>query len=139
MVRKAKGNIFIETIASLFILSTIGFLAFNLISSVNKYLNNEKESREIYECFHAVVNEIRYNLDEEKFTNIAEENKVEISYDKNLLDELKTKDLFDIRGTNEESVILIEYKIEDGEFVIKLEAGDKILEQKVKKNISIGN
>ena len=137
MHRKVKGNILIETVVSLFILSTIGFLSFNLIGSINKYLYKQKESKEIYECFHAVVNEIRYNLDEEKFLNIAKNNKVEIPYNNTLLRELPYRDLFDISGMKEEHFILIEYKAEDTEFLIKLEVGDKTLEGKVKKKIYI--
>mgnify|MGYP000234992690 CR=1 FL=1 len=80
MVKKSKGNILLELVAGLFILSIIGLLAFNLAISANKYLQNEKEERETYECFHAVVNEIRYNLDKEKFKSKAVSNKVKIPH-----------------------------------------------------------
>ena len=40
MVRKEKGNILLELVAGLFILSIIGLLAFNLAISANKYLQN---------------------------------------------------------------------------------------------------
>lgn len=135
MVRKAKGNILLELIAGLFILSIIGLLAFNLVISVNKYLQNEKEERETYECFHAVVNEIRYNLDKDKFKSRAINNKVKIPYDKNLLEELIDKDLLDIVYSEESNFLLIEFSEERKEFVIKLEVGEKLLEQKVRGNL----
>ena len=126
MVRKEKGNILLELVAGLFILRIIGLLAFNLAISANKYLQNEKEDRETYECFHAVVNEIRYNLDKEKFKS-----KVKIPYDKNLLEELKSKDLLDIAYSEESNFLMIEFSDERKEFVIRLEDGEKVLEQKV--------
>ena len=107
MVKKSKGNILLELVAGLFVLSIIGLLAFNLAISANKYLQNEKEERETYECFHAVVNEIRYNLDKEKFKSKAVSNKVKIPYDKNLLEELKNKDLLDIAYSEESNFLLI--------------------------------
>ena len=123
MVRKEKGNILLELVAGLFILSIIGLLAFNLAISANKYLQNE--------CFHAVVNEIRYNLDKEKFKSKAVRNKVKIPYDKNLLEELKSKDLLDIAYSEESNFLMIEFSDERKEFVIRLEDGEKVLEQKV--------
>ena len=131
MVRKEKGNILLELVAGLFILSIIWLLAFNLAISANKYLQNEKEDRETYECFHAVVNEIRYNLDKEKFKSKAVRNKVKIPYDKNLLEELKSKDLLDIAYSEESNFVMIEFSDERKEFVIRLEDGEKVLEQKV--------
>ena len=135
IVKKLKGNILLELVAGLFILSIIGLLAFDLVISVNKYLQNEKEERETYECFHAVVNEIRYNLDKDKFKSTAVSNKVKIPYDKNLLGELRNKNLLDIEYSEERSFVLIEFSEERKEFVIKLEGGEKVLEQKVRGNL----
>ena len=42
MVRKEKGNILLELVAGLFILSIIGLLAFNLAISANIYKMKRK-------------------------------------------------------------------------------------------------
>lgn len=133
MKKSARGSILIETVAGLFILTVIGWIMFTLIVSMSKSVKFKSESRELYESLHAVVNEVRYNLNEEDLRVKLVDNKIIIPYNRGFLDELREKSLLQISNGDKVGIITIEFLEDTKDYKIRMESKGEVLEQIVNK------
>lgn len=138
-VIKKKGSMLIECMLSIFIIS-ITIISF---AGVNKEdVNSFKSRNEVREnniLMNNIINEIKFNTTIEELENKLIGNKIVIGIGENILSDLKTKDVLNIKDNFNKKVIEVE-KVSGTLEKINLrisfvENGNKILKEEVEKEL----
>lgn len=132
---KKKGFSLVELVVVIFIVAVIGSTSLIINVEMGRSLYRASKEREEEECFKAIVNEVRYNLDREKFNDKKVDNKVILPYKEGLLEELVSSNLLDIDGSHDYGTITILYNEDEDEYEVGLKVGERTLESKVKERL----
>lgn len=104
---KREGNILIEVMASLFILSLIMLFGINTYIYSNKVLKERKVAEEVDRTIYNLINEVKYNLTMDETKKLLSNKELGFKFDKNISKELLTKKLEDITKGNDIKISLI--------------------------------
>ncbi|GAA0075941.1 hypothetical protein UT300005_03190 [Clostridium sp. CTA-5] len=112
---KRKGNILIEIMASLFILSLIMLFGINTYIYSNKILKERKVAEEVDRTIYNLMNEVKYNFTMDEIKTLLSNGDIGFKFDKNISKELLTKKLEDLTKGNDIKISLIkenDYELE---------------------------
>lgn len=104
---KRKGNILIEIMASLFILSLIMLFGINTYIYSNKILKERKVAEEVDRTIYNLMNEVKYNFTMDEIKTLLSNGDIGFKFDKNISKELLTKKLEDLTKGNDIKISLI--------------------------------
>ncbi|MBW6410929.1 hypothetical protein [Clostridium weizhouense] len=104
---KREGNILIEVMASLFILSLIMLFGINTYIYSNKVLKERKLAEEVDRTIYNLINEVKYNSTMDEMKKLLLNKELGFKFNKNISKELLTKKLENLTKGNDIKISLI--------------------------------